>query len=1552
MSKNKKSKDKKPKSIGKLFLKISAWLGSITVVFMVSVFLIGFSAWASKKNTHLNVTDSHGNIQWNNPNTWKEYWDEGWDTIKGNFTQFGNHFNSSGWGTNADTLNKWSKQKGKLSSSQLHGNGTGNGSKVEDKGLYNYAKSLNIDPKAYKSDTALLKAVTDYVNKKNKQTDNAGQQNKDKWGRANKQASQEKSAWNKYTSNLLDAQKSLTSSAAKKVNAYLAKYGGTKGSDKWYKALDAALNKYATGTAKDKAQKADKTYKEDYAESAQGDKKTTAEDVEKMLAKGEMPTPTTLWGKIGRALMNAFWSSSIGSWLEKNGAGASIFAGETSSSQLATDIQSNPLTLIYPVSSDYSSMEQVSNWLQPAMIALGTALITIALVISTMRMGYGQVIDPVRSRVRWYQNIVDTLIAVVGVAAFPTFVNMVLQIDGGFLLGFAKFMESVTPSGANESIFQTALKLGFDKTTINAVSSGMLLGGSDFAGVIFEIIYLLAYISLAVYVKYYYFVRAIAFTVLVSIGPVFMSLWSLDWSKSRTVAWLRDFCGTVFIQCIHALTITFMAMFMDWNNGRITGETSQQIANMINWQKSNPGKQFLNSITLGLAGQGPSQTSSGASVFEVLVVGFIIVILFHPLSKSLAELFGISTNMLDNIHQSTSRTLKAGAMVGGAALGAVAMAPAGLALGATKGALGAAKDGVKAAAKGANTLKDFKDNMKSGFGSDFKNSLAKRKPLRSSLAKMNGIVGPGAGRLMGLAAGSGLDDPAAMLAASAAGGAIGERAAKLANKPLAVLGLRQLRKAKNAFTTKPNSELATDKVNQANAKTGQSLADQNKAIKDADNGHSAIDKNIDNINAKEQAIKDAYAKGNISADEKSSKLSELREQKRHLQDMSKDGELATRMAQADARKQTDGSYSNASKLAKVSKEALGSEASKMNSEAGQADQFQKSLATAGAATTGAEKSRFDGDAINNAANAAKIKYAQLNSDKFAQNGYSDQDTWIKSAQYRQGEAAAMTAARQEAAIHSDGKVFTMPDQTDNSAFGSSMVNKEIYKNDLSQRMQAAGVSNTAQRAVMSAINRVPGQALVSKTNIEGSDVPLQTLNYGLNDQLNKQAAYSINNAGNSKENVKPISAYDLGQVYKEDANPSTMIGGNAKEPFTAEGFKNYLNNAQANERLENVRSSLADTYADYQRNQADLNNDYDRFAAASNALSTRNIFGSFGRGGSSRTSNPMGYGNASEVTPNDYIASTRIADFNKTWGPSGISPQAAIDELSSNVITDDTNYTSGSGISAGDLQLVTSNNGSYVRAKMGDGSYQLVGNYGEGDPGLIGGDSIIQNLDVSPDGTIGPKFDNNTHRVEQPFSQVGDYKVSRAYSNGGPDLSQMLGGFSAPTQASNVDMSDYRTMRQAPELERSNYDSTPITLDKLGDNYSDYKYYSDGNEGVIVGKDKRDGLYKQVSDVTSDSILGTHSSGQQYSIPLVDTGNGLSPDISRDPMIFSRDPLTKQSEREIRDTLRTHVDNSNQRLEFNFYLNDMLHPTEQNLHNYTATHPAHQSIDGLDFTSL
>ena len=105
---------------------------------------------------------------------------------------------------------------------------------------------------------------------------------------------------------------------------------------------------------------------------------------------------------------------------------------------------------------------------------------------------------------------------------------------------------------------------------------------------------------------------------------------------------------------------------------------------------------------------------------------------------------------------------------------------------------------------------------------------------------------------------------------------------------------------------------------------------------------------------------------------------------------------------------------------------------------------------------------------------------------------------MDSSQYRQGEATAMQMARQQAVVSSNGKVFSMRDQANNSAFGISMVNKDVYKQDLAQRMQAAGISSEAQQKVMDAIDGVQGKALMSETKINGSNTPLQTLDYGLN----------------------------------------------------------------------------------------------------------------------------------------------------------------------------------------------------------------------------------------------------------------------------------------------------------------------------------------------------------------------------------------------------------------------------------------------------------------------
>ena len=1563
-----KKKKKEPFSWKKFGIRFAIVFSTIAVLSIVVP--IGVSYASHDRVARTNAYDQRGNYR-KGFGAWVERlgdrWQDGVEAIKGNFTQFGNHTWNNSYGKNSDTANQWAKQKGKLTHAQLYGGYRGGDveSDLSRQGLYKYADNLGIDHKAYKSDKALMNAVAQKLNQKSGATDRAGAEGKRLWGSLGREADAQKKVWQNYTTGLLKAQSDLSKTDAKRVNDYLKKHGGEKGSDKWYKALDTALTKYAHGKAKKEAEATKKKRDKEQSNVGEGEMKNSPDDVKKMLEEGNLPEPTTLWGKIGKALMNVFWSGAISDWLEKNGPGQEIFAGTDDPSTLAAQVQDDPKSLIYPTSKtdDYSTMTQVSDWLQPAMIAAGGALITLTLVITTMRMGWGQAIDPVRSRMAWYQNIIDSIIAVSLIAAFPLFVTEVLQVDGALLMGFADFMSQITPNNSSETVFQTALKLGFDRSTLNAISSGMLLGGSDFAGVIFEIIYLIAFVGLAVYIKYFYFVRAITFTVLVGIGPIFMALWSFNPTKGRTFAWLKDFIGTVFINVIHALTLTFMALFMNWNNSRITSQAANYISAVLNWQKANPGRQLLSTLTLGIAG-GPSAkelqgaatasggTINGASVFEVLVVGFIIMLLFQPLSKSLAQLFGISTNMLDNISHSTSNTLKAGALIGGGALIAGSVAPAAIAGRTIKEGAGALKDGIKAN-RGKKAL-DWRDKLKNTVKGTYA-SANRRKPFRSSLAKINGIVGPGAGRLIGFAAGAGAGDPTTMLALSKAGGAMGERAARLANKPLSALGLGQVYRAGRYLAKKKPGEnkYIDSKVKAANAKTQDSLAQGGQAVRDANDGHTAVDANIANIEAKKKAVEDEFRAGNITSDYMNKQLGDLNDQERKLKSLKNDEDFQGRLAQADARKQTSGSYVDASNLASVTKGALGAEASKLNaSEAGQADGVQQSLALAGAATSGAVMSRYDGDAVEKAAQTAKVEYAKANAGKYAQNGFNNKEEWMDSSQYRQGEATAMQMARQQAVVSSNGKVFSMPDQANNSAFGSSMVNKDVYKQDLAQRMQAAGISSEAQQKVMDAIDGVQGKALMSETKINGSNTPLQTLDYGLNNELAKQNAFTINNAGNADSSKDPVSAYDLAQVYKGDANPASVIGGGLDDSLTASSFQQYMKKNAPSERLNNLRAGLSSFYTDYQNNQAALNNATDSTANGTDTLSMGNWFGggsSFG-GGFGGFNGGHNFGGAS-ATPNDLIASQRISNFNKEWGPVGMSPSEAIDTLTANASPSaDGSSIGGSGIPAGDFQLVTGNTGSYIRAKMDDGSYQLVGNWGAGDPSLQGDESIIQNLDVSPDGTIGPRYDNNTHRMENPFSMVGDAKVARAYSNGGPDLSQMLGGFASKARSHSVDMSDYNTMQQAPELRRAYMDDGYMTLDKLGSNYTDYQYYSDGDHGVIVGKDSRDGLYKQISNIVDEDMIEGHAQGQQYSIPLVDSGNGLVPDPNADPHVYSKDPMTTQSEKEVIDTLRTHMDNIKARQEFNSYLNEILQPTERNLHNYIAKNPANQGIDFIDFS--
>src|SRR5699024_7352710 len=192
--------------------------------------------------------------------------------------------------------------------------------------------------------------------------------------------------------------------------------------------------------------------------------------------------------------------------------------------------------------------------------------------------------------------------------------------------------------------------------------------------------------------------------------------------------------------------------------------------------------------------------------------------------------------------------------------------------------------------------------------------------------------------------------------------------------------------------------------------------------------------------------------------------------------------------------------------------------------------------------------------------------------------------------------------------------------------------------------------------------------------------------------------FTINNAGNADSSKDPVSAYDLAQVYKGDANPASVIGGGPDDSLTASNFKQYMKNNAPSEGLNNLRAGLSSFYADYQNNQAALNNATDSTANGTDTLSMGNWLGggsSFG-GGFGGFNGGHNFDGAS-ATPNDLIASQRISNFNKEWGPVGMSPSEAIDTLTANASPSaDGSSIGGSGIPAGDFQLVTGNTGSYI----------------------------------------------------------------------------------------------------------------------------------------------------------------------------------------------------------------------------------------------------------------
>lgn len=543
----------------------------------------------------------------------------------------------------------------------------------------------------------------------------------------------------------------IDSSTAKKMSSYLAKHPNATYSQAKKKSSEfsASVDKKVLGSSKGSSyEKAVNQAEQSIQSLASGDD-----------GSGEA---TGLWGKIGKALLHIFWSSAIGQWVTDNSVGATVFNyqgdGDIDDQEVIKDLDKNvkkdPQLLMYPgtdTAKFSSKMKKMLTTFREAFYGAGMAILYFAVIFGAIKLGWGQAVNSVQSRIQWYHNMIDIVLATVGVILVPVICQLVLSVNGTILLGFEKTMASIQTSNTDGSLLSTALHLGLNSDTIKLISSGSFIG-DNFSGIIFNIIYLVTMIGLAIYVKYYYFVRMIAFTILASMGGIFIAFWPYQWGKSRTIAWFKDLLGTVFIQSIHAFTLAFMAILMQINT------------------------EAFDSIKATAASTASDGMKMQVAHWETMVIGFIILILFQPVSRSLAELFGISTNMLENIHKSTSRTLMmAGGIAAGAAVGAVALGANVAAGGLAKAAGGLAKTGV-----GKNLAKSKLGQLNSV--KKFGNKLLDKKGRHKAEAEAVGILGSRLGQLSGMAAGAGAESMTAMVAGSVAGGKVGLNAAKLASR--------------------------------------------------------------------------------------------------------------------------------------------------------------------------------------------------------------------------------------------------------------------------------------------------------------------------------------------------------------------------------------------------------------------------------------------------------------------------------------------------------------------------------------------------------------------------------------------------------------------------------------------------------------------------------------------------------------------------------------------------------------------------------------------------
>ncbi|QNQ82956.1 hypothetical protein FP435_00185 (plasmid) [Lactobacillus sp. PV037] len=1276
--------------------------------------------------------------------------------------------------------------------------------------------------------------------------------------------------------------------------------------------------------------------------------KKTQKDLDKGKKDSEDGEPSSFSGKIAHALLYLFYSSGIGSWLSKSGPGSVVFgisyksgmSGAEMYSQIATNMNATPFSSVYPPNAYTASISTVAQKIGPIFLGLAAVLIVIFFIVLNTRLGVGQVFNPVRAREDWYRGLWDTVLAVMGCLCYGYFISMILYINDAFVVGLANFMAANTTGSKGYSILSEAVTLGFSQDTVNMLTSGTFLG-SEFVGIVFSIIYLITYIGLAVYIKYYYLMREIAFTILWALGPLFIAFWPTNWGKNRTISWFREIVGTVFIQSIHALTLTFMAFLMAWNN-RNWANAKSDITTSSNFDSaaqtwSSMWGNFTHFNILGGAGNlikgagqaagivgGNTHVSGVAGHFETMVIGWIIMLLFQPVSKSLADLFGIRANMLENVHQSTSQTLKSAAVLtGGAIAGATA-----LGIGAHVAGGAGLASGVKSLSKGAQAFKAAENGKKgAAFRNAFKNQWNNENdPLnkvRAKVAKKTAQISGFAGRTVGQMAGQRLGntlgvDGLSTMAATVAGGEIGTRASNLVAGKLSGLGLKK---------ADPNRKKKENLKNNLNKATQKATT-------------QGIKKGVDKSAGLAEQLKKATQNPNLSKDEQLQQVI-AQAQKNSSYAAGEGADLDENEAfEARASRLTEGAnnYKDANKVFNAYKERVNKSNLSPKQKQAAIQAGAKAMIQAGAPAYD-PKVFFDrkgfADAQSASENAKKTYLSNLenlynngslpNTPSVSEVPFSD---WRKSTQFKQDYEPQLKQktleVAQNALNNSNGHIYGNVD-TDKFANGLAnstgvMINSDIFSQEAAKHLQENGLSDAQAASIANVGSSIPGQSLTEKVDIPGtSGGQAQILNAELWKDLNNQSAQTANATWGG-----------LPKVKGSDLDTLTTLGGDNV-------YGGLVNRNDVSPSVEGIEAEIAQRdaaayTAEGRKNWADFKNASDQ-GASFNILNPRNYF------------TPQG---STQPTKWDLEAQERISN-NPDLKPfvRGMDLEGAYKILPKVI---DPQGNSGIAIKPGSFRMAIENTHSLLQAQDEDGNWFAVGNVGSGDGTLGAGKVVYQDLDLTPDGMPSIHYDTDAHRISSPYTLDSEgEKIPTTLVNGTPSLGDFFPN-SAILNSMKVTPGDFYHLPESPILKKElDYGSYPTVEDYS--KYSDFRLQGNNNNAVITAMNPANGAREIISPFAhNNNEFKSLPSDVNYSIPLVNNGEtGLDINAAAIPELFYNGNISQNQRNLSKEVMDDFMSNNRRINSLNNYLHDTLLPyTTPDIRNFISNHPGMLSATNLD----